>query len=179
MTVRRVVTGLGVDGASTVVEDTMLGPIVLAGVRSLHIWDVWGADGHMTMPSDGARPAYDRFFPPSEGFRAMALCFDPESSGPLDPQRYRTERDALLPGYVQDAHEDPTRTGFHATDTVDVVFVASGEIVLELDDGETTLRTGDYLIQNGTAHRWRNRSPDPCTIVCFLVGADADRPHSP
>lgn len=176
---RRVVTGLDADGASTVVEDGTVEPIVVAAGRSLHVWDVWGADRRTTMPSDGARPAYTRFFPPREGFRVMALRFSPKSSGTLDPQAYRDERDALLVGYAQDSHEDPTRTGFHATDTVDVVLVASGEIVLELDRGETTLYAGDYLIQNGTAHRWRNHSREPCTIVCFLVGAGADPPASP
>jgi hypothetical protein len=172
---RRVVTGVDTGGASTVVEDAPVDPIEVTSGRSLRIWDLWGSDARITLPSDGAKPAYKRFFPPSGGFRVMTLCFNPEAAGTIDPVAYRAERDELLAGYAEDAHEDPSRTGFHATDTVDVVFVASGEIVLELSNGETTLREGDYLIQNGTGHRWRNRSSQPATIVCFLSGADAAR----
>jgi quercetin dioxygenase-like cupin family protein len=50
----------------------------------------------------------------------------------------------------------------HTTDTVDMEFVISGEIVLELDDGvETTLRAGDVNIQNGTRHRGTTAAPNP------------------
>ena len=60
----------------------------------------------------------------------------------------------------------------HTTDSVDFDFVVSGEVYLELDNGEEVLlRPGDSVVQNGTRHRWNNRSDQPCTIVVAIVGA--------
>src|ERR1022692_2313909 len=48
-----------------------------------------------------------------------------------------------------------------------------GEVYLELDDGsEVLLRAGDCVVQNGTRHAWRNRSPANCVIAVTLVGAE-------
>jgi quercetin dioxygenase-like cupin family protein len=61
----------------------------------------------------------------------------------------------------------------HRTDTVDFLYVVSGEVVLELDDGaERLLRAGDCIIQNGTRHAWRNRSDEECVILVVLIGAE-------
>jgi quercetin dioxygenase-like cupin family protein len=60
----------------------------------------------------------------------------------------------------------------HTTDTIDFEYVVSGECYLELDDGaEVHLRAGDTVVQNGTRHRWANRSSEPCTLVVCIVGA--------
>ena len=49
--------------------------------------------------------------------------------------------------------------GMHTTDTVDFDVNVSGEVYLELDDGdEVLLKAGDCVIQNGTS--WHNRSSD-------------------
>ena len=56
-------------------------------------------------------------------------------------------------------HQEPDDPGMHTTDTVDFDFVVSGEVYLELDDGaEVLLKPGDCVVQNGTRHRWNNRS---------------------
>jgi quercetin dioxygenase-like cupin family protein len=60
----------------------------------------------------------------------------------------------------------------HTTNTVDMEIVLSGEIVLELDNGaETTLHAGDVNIQNGTRHRWHNRSTQPAILAVAMIGA--------
>jgi mannose-6-phosphate isomerase-like protein (cupin superfamily) len=67
---------------------------------------------------------------------------------------------------------EPDAPGMHMTDTVDFVVVLSGEAVLELDDGaEVTVRAGDCIVQNGTRHRWHNRTKTPCVTAVALVGA--------
>ena len=60
----------------------------------------------------------------------------------------------------------------HTSDTIDFEYVLTGEVWLELDDGqEVHLRAGDTVVQNGTRHAWRNKSSEPCCVVFFLIGA--------
>jgi len=55
--------------------------------------------------------------------------------------------------------------GMHRTESLDVVTVVSGEVVLLLDVNETVLRQDDTLIVRGEMHAWRDRSGIPATIV--------------
>jgi len=59
--------------------------------------------------------------------------------------------------------------GFHTTQTVDYVMVLDGEVALELDTGEVTLRPGDCVVQRGTRHAWRNRSDLPVKMVAVML----------
>lgn len=61
----------------------------------------------------------------------------------------------------------------HRTSSLDYGIVMSGELELELDDGEKTLLgPGDIVIQRGTMHLWRNPSEtEPCRIVFVLTQA--------
>jgi quercetin dioxygenase-like cupin family protein len=47
--------------------------------------------------------------------------------------------------------------------------VLSGEVVLVLDDTETTLRAGDVVVQRGTDHRWENRTDSSARMAFILV----------
>jgi quercetin dioxygenase-like cupin family protein len=64
----------------------------------------------------------------------------------------------------------------HRTDSIDYAVVISGEIVMDLDGTEVTLRQGDLLVQRGTIHNWVNRGTIPCVIAFVLVGAKPARP---
>jgi quercetin dioxygenase-like cupin family protein len=78
--------------------------------------------------------------------------------------------DRRFPGLA--SHMERDNPGMHTTDTIDFEYILSGEIVLELDDGaEVVLHPGDTVVQNGTRHRWHNRSSEPAVYVAFLVGA--------
>ena len=60
----------------------------------------------------------------------------------------------------------------HRTNSIDYAVVLSGEIDMELDDGQVvTLRAGDVLVQRGTIHNWVNRSNAPCVVVFVLIDA--------
>lgn len=60
----------------------------------------------------------------------------------------------------------------HRTESIDYAVVISGEIWMELDDGEEVLlRAGDVLVQRGTVHNWINRSDDICRIAFVLIAA--------
>jgi len=59
----------------------------------------------------------------------------------------------------------------HRTDSIDFAVVMSGEIDMQLDDGEVHLKAGDVLVQRGTIHNWVNRGTAPCVIAFTLVDA--------
>ena len=61
----------------------------------------------------------------------------------------------------------------HRTDSVDYAVVMSGEIEMELEPGEPTVRlkAGDVLVQRGTIHNWINRGSEPCAIAFILIDA--------
>ena len=69
-------------------------------------------------------------------------------------------------------HFDKDRPGMHITDTIDYVYVISGEVGLELDDGEVQLKPGDTVVQRGTWHAWRNHTEEPCWVAAVLIGAE-------
>jgi uncharacterized cupin superfamily protein len=60
----------------------------------------------------------------------------------------------------------------HRTETVDYGIVLEGELVLILDEGETTVRAGDIVIQRGTNHGWSNRSDKNCRIAFILIDGE-------
>jgi quercetin dioxygenase-like cupin family protein len=62
----------------------------------------------------------------------------------------------------------------HRTNSIDYGIVMSGEIELELDDGQvTTVREGGIIVQRGTNHLWRNVTDTPCRIGFILIEAPA------
>jgi uncharacterized cupin superfamily protein len=60
----------------------------------------------------------------------------------------------------------------HRTQSVDYGIVLDGEVVLVLDDSETTLRPGDVVVQRGTNHRWENRSEQTARMAFILVDGE-------
>jgi quercetin dioxygenase-like cupin family protein len=61
----------------------------------------------------------------------------------------------------------------HRTDSIDYGVVISGEIEMELDDGEAVkLRAGDVLVQRGTVHNWVNRGREACVVAFVLISAE-------
>jgi quercetin dioxygenase-like cupin family protein len=57
----------------------------------------------------------------------------------------------------------------HRTQSVDYGIVLDGEVVLVLDESETTLRPGDVVVQRGTNHRWENRADALARMAFILV----------
>ncbi len=64
---------------------------------------------------------------------------------------------------------------WHRTDSVDYAVVLSGEIDMQLDEGEVHLKAGDMLIQAGTMHNWVNRGTDPCLIAFILIATEGGK----
>jgi quercetin dioxygenase-like cupin family protein len=57
----------------------------------------------------------------------------------------------------------------HRTQSVDYGIVLDGEVVLVLDDSETTLHAGDVVVQRGTNHRWENRTGATARMAFILI----------
>ena len=89
----------------------------------------------------------------------------------LDIEAAIKEIEEKLPGML--AHFEPGDPAMHTTDTIDYEYIISGEIWLELDNGEKVhLKAGDTVVQNGTRHAWRNRSTESCQMVICMIGVN-------
>ncbi len=61
----------------------------------------------------------------------------------------------------------------HRTESIDYAVVVSGEIDMELDDGEKVhLKAGDVVVQRGTVHNWTNNGDVPCVVAFVLIAAE-------
>ncbi len=170
---RRVVTGKTSAGKSVVVSDDKLEPITVAMIPGLETYEIWGADEVVRLPTDGSEPLAQSFFPSEGGFRFGLFSVPPAGLEPpadLDMDEAIAEVNEKLPGMLDLSELD--HPGMHRTDTIDYIVVLSGEVSLELDDGQTVpLRTGDCVVQNATRHAWRNTSSAPCLMAFAIVGA--------
>jgi len=173
MQVRRIVTGHTQDGKATIASDTKVEATTVDIFPGWEFNRLWGADDKATFPDDGSPPPYSTYFPPIEGFRFLVFTVPPRTETTqedFDREKALIELEEKLPGLA--AHLEPDAPGMHTTDSIDFDYVISGEVWLELDDGEEVhLRAGDTVVQNGTRHAWRNKSSEPCRIVVCLIGA--------
>ena len=173
MQVRRVVTGHMSDGKATIASDTKVEGITVDIAPGWEFNILWGADNKATFPDDGSPRPYSTYFPPNEGFRFLIFTVPPRSETTqedFDRKKALIELEEKLPGLAD--HLEPDAPGMHTTDSIDFDYVISGEVWLELDNGEEVhLKAGDTVVQNGTRHAWRNKNSEPCRIVVCLIGA--------
>jgi hypothetical protein len=64
--------------------------------------------------------------------------------------------------------------GFHRTLTVDYIIMTKGEVTLLLDEGETTIRAGDLVVQRNTRHAWHVRGDAPAEFWGVMVSLKAE-----
>ena len=173
---RRVVTGHDPRGRSVFVIDEAVEPVTLTVLPGAEFHQMWARDAPASLPTDAAAPDRWRYFPPSDGFRFGFFTLGPDSvtlPDDLDARAALAELQERLPG--MDEVMEPDHPGMHTTDTIDFDVVMSGEVWLELDDGqEVRLRPGDCVVQNGTRHAWHNRTSQPVTVAVALIGARRD-----
>jgi mannose-6-phosphate isomerase-like protein (cupin superfamily) len=147
--------------------------------------------GHAVFARDEANPhsqedgdfAMGTLWATSPGLNVLAQPTDP-AAGKLGSIPKAGETACIfctLPPQDQLNSADGSDTGdfdledgmFHTTDTVDYGVVVSGELWLELDNGQRKLlRAGDSFIQNGTRHAWYNLGREPATLFVAMIGAE-------
>lgn len=156
---KRVITGER-DGKSYFAEVGSVDPVSAHGFE---VWQLWGHDAvPYQLPLDGSRAYGEGAFPGPAGVR-MTLTH----VLPTDPDGPTTGA-----GDAEELNDLIDESGFHQTDSVDIGWVISGEVGLELDSGETVWMTeGDLIVQNGTHHAWRNRTQDPAVMGFVTLGA--------
>jgi mannose-6-phosphate isomerase-like protein (cupin superfamily) len=176
MQIRRVVTGQQTDGKSVFVIDEVVEPITTQLMPGTEFHNVWSTDTPVKLPTDGTPPGSHGYFPPSSGFRFGYFTLGPSTvttPEDLDIGAAFSELQEKLPGMTDVLERE--NPGMHTTDTIDYDIVISGEVWLELDDGqEVRLEPGDCVVQNGTRHAWHNRSDQPVTLAVVLIGAIRD-----
>jgi quercetin dioxygenase-like cupin family protein len=62
-----------------------------------------------------------------------------------------------------------TVPGMHVTDTLDYFVMLSGSVTLELETGAVTLSPGDFVVNRGVMHGWRNDGPEPAVLAAMTV----------
>jgi len=176
-TFRRVVTGHDARGRSIIASDQRIHGVAVPGAGT-ELTTLWCSDQTMRYPDSGAPQTLAPWFPPVGGFRLAEFIIQPDAAAPstrtADPSALRAETDRLFPGLL--ATMDPSHPGMHRSATIDLLYVLSGRVILELDDGSRTeLRAGDVAVQSGTMHAWRNPFDEPCRVLGVLLGAELRR----
>jgi quercetin dioxygenase-like cupin family protein len=139
---RRVVTGHDERGVSVFAADGLV-PVVRTAPDGALFCEIW-ATSAMPAPVAAAEP-------------------DPTLSAlsvPPAPNGTKIRVNVFPPGAV---------SPMHRTQSVDYGIVLDGEVVLVLDESETTLRPGDVVVQRGTNHRWENRTGATARVAFILV----------
>ena len=169
---RRVVTGHDVRGVSIFAADGPV-PVVRTAPDGAFFYEIWSTDATPApIDTEPINTAPDNTAPDNTGPAGRRLTgpgpHDPgwpdPTLGPLAvppaPGGTKIRINEFPPGVVSPVHR---------TQSVDYAIVLSGEVVLVLDDAETTLRAGDVVVQRGTNHRWENRSSQPARMAFVLI----------
>ena len=153
-------TGI-VDGVDVIESDGVApNSVALGPVGVSEVWWSEGADRRVTDPVDRTSPGFP-LEPPAGGASARIIRM-PGLAPDVDPD------DAWL----RVEHDDPAMPGMHATDTLDLMVVLEGSVLLGLDDGERVIGPGEYVIQRGTRHRWRAVDADGWTYFVAMLRPD-------
>lgn len=166
---RRVVTGVGSDGRSTIVaDDTPAARIIRPGGAT--ITEIWRAN---RLPADldeeGPLAAVRVDAAAATGLAVRVCTFPPDQA--MDQATFRRYAESVAGSYG--VEPDNAGSPLHRTDTVDVVTVIQGELTLVTEAGETVLGQGESVVQRGTAHAWANRAGDVAVVLAVMIGADS------
>lgn len=61
---------------------------------------------------------------------------------------------------------------WHRTDSVDYAICLSGEMVMQMEEGEVILKPGDVVVQRGTMHNWKVHGDKPCVMAFILIATE-------
>lgn len=145
---RRVVTGIDEEGKSTIWLDDQVPKAAIFDESKEFAQVMWAVD-EVPSPIGRHDPMVD-WFPehnwfPETGVTFSVFTWQPGVEFPL-----------------------------HASETIDIGIILSGEMELILEQGSTILRSGECFIQRATMHGWRVQGDKPCTFVIVLIARKQD-----
>jgi mannose-6-phosphate isomerase-like protein (cupin superfamily) len=144
--VRRVVVAGGEDGRSRIASDEQVPDIGL-------VWTASPANLRAVMETVDPGRVYSPAEPPPGG----ALWFLSE----IPPGK------GMAP--LTDSPPGMDVRGFHVTRTVDLVYILSGTLLLDVDEHSVKLGTGDAVVLQGANHAWRNPTDEPARFLDVLM----------
>ncbi|KTF67599.1 cupin domain-containing protein [Sphingomonas sp. HT-1] len=178
--VRRVVTGHDAQGRAIIQEDGTVPRVQrVGGDIGPMFHEVWNTQA-TPAPIDAAsgEPPEQGIVlaPPKNGTRIRVLDIPPEGDGirNMTPEEAKAHFAEVGAGSASAHGEGSRHALMHRTETIDYGIVLEGELVLIMDEGETTVRAGDIVIQRGTNHGWSNRSDRNCRIAFILIDGEFD-----
>ena len=129
-------------------------------------YDIWSTNGTIRVPDDA-----DASAPPPVGY----FPINGETSFKIAsvPPPGEDAPDVEIPADIMERFFDSDDPGMHTTDTIDYVYIASGQADLELDEGrKERVSAGDCVVQRGTRHAWRVVGQEPLVLCAVLIGAE-------
>lgn len=146
------------------------------GLRTELLWQTTHPPALPPSPVTDPTLQATTFLPELGATSVQVVTFAPAADAVGTEAERQTDYARALPGLAE--RFESKNPGMHVTDTVDYCVLLEGELVMELDNGFTTvLRKNDVVIQNGVRHGWRNRSDRPATMLFVMLGAARQRPH--
>lgn len=159
--VRRVVTGFDSLGRSVVIEDGV--PPQSIDMGSLAVSEIlWCEQTSRVLdaPLDRSSPGFP-LEPPAGGMSVRVIRMPgADPTLPVEDTWLRIDGD------------EEAVPGMHATDTLDLMVVLAGSVILGLRDGEQMLSAGDHLVQSRTPHRWRAADDQGWTYLVAMLRSD-------
>jgi quercetin dioxygenase-like cupin family protein len=163
-TVRRIVTGEDAEGKGYFARVEVIEPSAPSEIP-IDSYRVWGGDEiPIQLPTDG-------LLPPVAQAQGTAVEQAPATIRDLHPEG--PNRGFRMGLYVFGPHTGSSESiGLHWHDTVDCLFVISGEMTIHLERSEMKLHPGDCLVLNGTTHCFDNHSDEQAVIGLVSFGAE-------
>lgn len=179
--VRRVVTGHDPQGRAIIQDDGAVARVrQVGGAVGPMFHEVWNTRA-TPAPIDAAsgEPLEEGIglAPPKNGTRIRVLDIPPEGEGirNMTAEEAKAHFAEIGAGDASNAAQAGAKHALmHRTETIDYGIVIEGELVLIMDEGETTVRAGDIVVQRGTNHGWANRSDSDCRIAFILIDGAFD-----
>jgi quercetin dioxygenase-like cupin family protein len=161
--VRRVVTGIDATGRHVITSDGAAPNTIVTD--TVAVSEVLWLDGPLPSIADDPDKGDSGFAlePPPGGASARIIRMPGIPHG-ADPDST----------WLRVAGDDPDTPGMHATDTLDLMVVLEGSVVMGLEDGERVIGPGEFVIQRGTAHRWRPADEHGWTYFVTMLRPDVE-----
>ena len=161
--VRRVVTGIDDTGRHVITSDGAAPNTI--ETDTVAVSEVLWIDGPLLSTADSPdKPNSGFALEPQPGGASARIIRMPGIPDGADPDTT----------WLRVAGDDADTPGMHATDTLDLMVVLEGSVVMGLEDGERTIGPGEFVIQRGTLHRWRPADEHGWTYFVAMLRPDVN-----